>query len=58
MDTDVKRRFCDAVRAPISGRQAIASAAPEPETYLMMLLGLGGVGYATRLRRKGGRSDA
>ena len=38
--------------------QAIASAAPEPETYLMMLLGLGGVGYATRLRRKADRNDA
>jgi hypothetical protein len=38
--------------------QAIASAAPEPETYLMMLLGLGGVGYATRLRRKDDRNDA
>ena len=36
--------------------KAIASAAPEPETYLMMLLGLGGVGFATRLRRKGDRN--
>ena len=30
--------------------KTIASAAPEPETYLMMLLGLAGVGYAARRR--------
>lgn len=30
--------------------KAIASAAPEPQTYLMMLLGLAGVGYAARRR--------
>ena len=31
--------------------QTIASAAPEPEVWLMMVLGLAGVGYAARRRK-------
>ncbi len=36
--------------------QAIASAAPEPEAYLMMLMGLAGVGWVSA-RRKAARGD-
>jgi hypothetical protein len=32
--------------------KTIASAAPEPETYLMMMLGLAGVAFAARRQRK------
>ena len=37
--------------------QTIASPAPEPETYLMMMLGLAGVALAVRRHRKAGQSE-
>lgn len=37
----------------ISSTASVAAPVPEPETYAMLLLGLAGVGYAARRRKKG-----
>jgi hypothetical protein len=39
-------------RSLYSGELTVIAAVPEPETYALMLVGLGAVGFMARLRRK------
>ena len=43
---------CNAVRAVTAGSAISVSAVPEPETYAMMLAGLGLLGFAARRRKQ------
>lgn len=44
-------------QAAMSIDESIMTAVPEPETYLMMLVGLGLVGFVARRRQSIGKSN-